>query len=157
MSNKCMRGQPFYALPVWHAAQEKGLTWDNAVEPPKLNETCFLGDEVRIKQILTNFCWNSVKFTNKGGVKLVVSAEACRPGFMRLFWKVTDTGKGMTQKTQEMLFERYSMADHKVGKYGGSGLGLSICRSLAALMDGHVHCMSTIGKGSTFILELDLE
>jgi hypothetical protein len=70
--------------------------------------------------------------------------------------QVIDTGKGMTQQTQESLFERFAMGKHKVGKYGGSGLGLSICRSLAELMQGHLHCMSTLGQGSTFILELEL-
>jgi len=140
------------------AASEKGLALDAEVRDPKLRGTRFLGDEVRIQQILANFCWNSVKFTAEGGLRIEVEAEkGSAPGLMRLFWKVIDTGKGMTQQTQESLFERFAMGKHKVGKYGGSGLGLSICRSLAELMNGHLHCMSTLGQGSTFILELELE
>lgn len=143
---------------VKRAATEKGLTLDFELDPPELGSIWFLGDEGRIQQILSNFCWNSVKFTSEGGVRIVVEAEdGEHPGTKRVFWKVIDTGKGMTPETQESLFQRYAMGNHKVGKYGGSGLGLSICRSLADLMNGHVHCVSTLGKGSTFVLELDLE
>ena len=55
---------------------------------------------------------------------------------MTVYFKVTDTGKGMSQETLENLFKRYAMGQHKVGKYGGSGLGLSICRSLVRRCTG---------------------
>uniref|UniRef100_A0A061RT08 histidine kinase n=1 Tax=Tetraselmis sp. GSL018 TaxID=582737 RepID=A0A061RT08_9CHLO len=143
---------------IGRAAEEKGLWLKSEVDPPELADMHFLGDEGRIQQILANFCWNSVKFTSKGGITMTVEAEeGATPDRRRLFWKVIDTGKGMSQKTQASLFERYAMGKHKVGKYGGSGLGLSICRSLAELMKGHVHCVSALGKGSTFVLEVELE
>ena len=142
---------------VLKASDEKGLYLECEVSP-ELGDVTLNGDEGRIQQILANFCWNSVKFSNTGGIKILVESEPGeQPGFLRVFFKVVDTGKGMDQKTQESLFQRYAMGQHRVGKYGGSGLGLSICRRLAELMKGHVHCVSTLGKGSTFVLELDLE
>ena len=142
---------------VVKASEEKGLYLECEVSP-ELADVTLNGDEGRIQQVLANFCWNSVKFTNRGGVRVLVESEPGeQPGFLRIFFKVVDTGKGMDQKTKESLFQRYAMGQHRVGKYGGSGLGLSICRSLAELMNGHVHCISTLGKGSTFVLELELE
>ena len=71
-----------------------------------------------------------------------------------VFFKVIDTGEGMSKSTMERVFDRFAMGEHKVSKYGGSGLGLAICRSLAGLMHGEIHCMSQPGRGSTFVLEL---
>ena len=142
---------------VVKASEEKGLTLECELSP-ELVDIALNGDEGRIQQVLANFCWNSVKFTSTGGIKILVESEPSeRPEHLRLFFKVVDTGKGMDRKTQESLFQRYAMGQHRVGKYGGSGLGLSICRSLAELMNGHVHCFSTLGKGSTFVLEVELE
>nr|AKT76089.1 phytochrome [Tetraselmis cordiformis] len=142
---------------VVKASEEKGLSLECEVSP-ELIDVSLNGDEGRIQQVLANFCWNSVKFTSNGGVKILVESEPSeKTGFLRVFFKVVDTGKGMDQKTQESLFQRYAMGQHRVGKYGGSGLGLSICRSLAELMKGHVHCVSVLGQGSTFVLELELE
>nr|AIS82727.1 phytochrome [Tetraselmis astigmatica] len=142
---------------VTRAASEKGLSLETQLDPPELGSMMFVGDAGRIQQILANFCWNSVKFTTEGFVRIVVQGEAIGNDSMRLFWKVVDSGKGMSQQTQERLFERFAMGDHQVGKYGGSGLGLSICRSLAELLNGHVHCVSALGEGSTFVLELSLK
>ena len=142
---------------VVQASEEKGLTLECELSP-ELVDISLNGDEGRIQQVLANFCWNSVKFTATGGIKILVESEPSeKEGSLRLFFKVVDTGKGMDRKTQESLFQRYAMGQHRVGKYGGSGLGLSICRSLAELMNGHVHCFSTLGKGSTFVLEVELE
>jgi two-component system sensor histidine kinase/response regulator len=60
--------------------------------------------------------------------------------------KVIDTGAGMSKTTMEKIFDCFAMGEHKVSKYGGSGLGLAFCRSLTELMHGEIHCMSTPGE-----------
>ena len=143
---------------VVRAASEKGLTLETEVDPPELALTEFMGDAGRIQQILANFCWNSVKFTTEGFVRIVVHGEpAEEEDVTNLTWEVIDSGKGMTLETQQKLFQRFAMGEQQVGKYGGSGLGLNICRNLAELLQGRVHCVSTLGKGSTFVLELPLK
>ena len=111
------------------------------------------GDPVRVRQILSNFVTNALKFTDAGEV--VVHASAQAEGFVKL--TVTDTGPGMSLQTQAKLFERFSQGDSSTTRrYGGTGLGLSICRELAQLMGGRVGVDSTEGAGSTFWAELPL-
>ena len=168
------------------ATERKGLALETRVSP-LLRGVQLRGDSGRIEQVLINFCWNAVKFTNEGSVAIDVTcelregAEGARAGLPRspsvdhvvaaregertgdggglratVFFKVIDTGEGMSKATMERVFERYAMGEHKSSKYGGSGLGLAICRSLADLMRGNIHCMSHPGEGSTFVLEIAL-
>ena len=156
------------------ASQEKGLHLLSSISPV-LQNLNLVGDVGRIQQILINFCWNAVKFTTKGSITIEVTCEvpdggielppadatkededAPRP-MIKVFFKVIDTGQGMSQQMMETVFERFVMGDNKVGRYGGSGLGLNICRSLAELMDGEISCISKSGHGSTFIFETCME
>ena len=112
-----------------------------------------LGDPVRVRQILTNFVTNALKFTERGRVR--VQAGVPRPGLVRFC--VADTGPGMDAQTQRRLFLPFSQADDSTTRrYGGTGLGLSICRELAHLMGGEVGVNSLPGTGSTFWAELPL-
>jgi PAS domain S-box-containing protein len=111
-------------------------------------------DPVRLRQCLFNLVGNAVKFTLKGGVRIV--CEQAGPG--RIAFVVHDTGVGIPLAAQDQLFERFHQADASTTRrFGGSGLGLSIARTLARLMGGDVSFRSTPGEGSVFRLEIAAE
>jgi PAS domain S-box-containing protein len=130
-------------------ATEKGIAFDTAIATgvPEVVS----GDPVRFRQVLLNLAGNAVKFTSKGGVRLRVS---CIPSFaasMKLTCTVSDTGIGIPMEQQPWLFESFRQGDSSTTrKYGGSGLGLSISRELARMMEGDVTFDSTPGLGATF-------
>lgn len=132
-------------------AEAKGLQLVLAIDgdvPPVV-----LGDPVRVRQILTNFVTNALKFTERGRVRI----HAARGTQERVRLSVTDTGPGIDPSTQQRLFRPFSQADDSTTRrYGGTGLGLSICRELASLMDGDVGVASQLGRGSTFWAEIPL-
>jgi PAS domain S-box-containing protein len=112
-----------------------------------------MGDPVRVRQILTNFVTNAIKFTERGSVRVEATTEGA--GAIRL--AVTDTGEGVDAATQQRLFQPFSQGDSSTTRrYGGTGLGLSICRELARLMGGEVGMHSRTGHGSTFWAVLPL-
>ena len=111
------------------------------------------GDPVRITQILSNLLSNAVKFTAKGEVRLEV--ELADDGALRL--SVADTGIGFDAEVRDRLFKRFMQADASTTRnFGGSGLGLSICASLAELMGGSIMADSQPGRGSRFVVVLPL-
>jgi signal transduction histidine kinase/NO-binding membrane sensor protein with MHYT domain/CheY-like chemotaxis protein len=115
------------------------------------------GDVVRLKQILTNLISNSVKFTTQGFVGLTVQRGPEKDGVPSLRFTVEDTGIGFDAATRDRLFSRFEQADGGITrKFGGSGLGLSICRQLAEMMGGDLDCESEPGGGSAFILTVPL-
>ena len=112
-----------------------------------------VGDQVRIRQILSNYLSNALKFTESGSVAVRVMALAGE----RVRIEVSDTGPGIAPELHERLFEAFTQADESTTRrYGGTGLGLSICRELATLMGGEVGVLSAPGQGSTFWAELPL-
>ncbi|NCA72229.1 MAG: response regulator [Sphingobacteriia bacterium] len=127
------------------AAHEKGL--ELIVDyPPELGR-CYLGDSLRITQVLTNLLSNAVKFTATGEVRLVVR----RPTAECLRLEVRDTGIGITAQAQQRLFQAFSQADSSTTRrYGGTGLGLMISKQLVDLMGGTIELSSQPGQGSTF-------
>ena len=111
------------------------------------------GDPVRVRQILTNYLSNALKFTPRGHVE--VAAEVAASGQVRL--SVSDTGIGIEQHVLARLFTPFTQADESITReFGGSGLGLSICHELARRMGGSAGAQSTPGQGSTFWAELPL-
>ncbi len=111
------------------------------------------GDPVRLRQMLSNFLSNALKFTEHGGVRVDVRPSAAGP----LRFEVQDTGPGIEPAVQVRLFEPFTQADASTTRrFGGSGLGLSICRELAELMGGQVGLDSTPGQGSRFWAQLPL-
>jgi len=112
-----------------------------------------LGDPVRLRQVLLNLLGNAVKFTERGEVVLRVEAA---PGD-RLRFSVADTGIGMSPETCARIFQAFTQADASTTRrFGGTGLGLTISRQLVELMDGSLYVSSSLGKGSTFTVELPM-
>ncbi len=117
-----------------------------------------LSDPTRLRQIIMNLVGNAVKFTEHGAVRVHASTTTDARGLM-LHIDVQDTGVGMTAEQAEQLFQNFAQADASTTrKFGGTGLGLVICRRLATLMGGDVRLVhSELGKGSRFRLSLPIE
>jgi signal transduction histidine kinase/CheY-like chemotaxis protein len=110
-------------------------------------------DAKRLKQILLNLCSNAIKFTSDGNVDISIAYEN---DLKRLQFDVTDTGVGMTQEELERLFSPFSQADTSTTRqYGGSGLGLCICKELVNSLGGEIKCQSRKGIGSRFFFTID--
>ena len=110
-----------------------------------------VGDPLRLGQVLINLANNAVKFTEEG--EIVISARLVKEkeDQITLEFSVSDTGIGLSQEQIDNLFEAFSQADTSTTrKYGGTGLGLTICKRLVEMMDGEIRVVSTPGKGSTF-------
>jgi len=111
----------------------------------------FLGDPLRLGQILINYANNAVKFTEKGEVRIIVKIQESRETDILLYFAVKDTGIGLTQEQIKNLFNSFQQADTSTTrKFGGTGLGLAICKRIAELMGGTVGVESEYGQGSTF-------
>jgi PAS domain S-box-containing protein len=109
------------------------------------------GDQFRLKQVLVNILGNAVKFTERGGINLAVSVEERQYDVALLRFAVTDTGIGIRPGVLEKIFAPFDQADTSTTrKFGGSGLGLSICKRLVELMGGEIRVESREGVGSTF-------
>jgi len=130
-------------------AERKGLALvlDMSAETPAR----VVGDALRVKQILLNLTGNALKFTERGAVTL-----GLEPSDSGIAFRVADSGPGMSEEVRARLFGRFEQADGIHHRYGGSGLGLSICRELAQVMGGRIDVVSEWGQGSTFIVELPL-
>jgi signal transduction histidine kinase/ActR/RegA family two-component response regulator len=137
-------------------AEEKGLELSVKVERAVAGR--FLGDAVRIKQILGNLLSNAVKFTAQGRVALTVTAVEAEDGpSQTLAISVEDSGIGFDADTGQRLFARFAQADGSITRrFGGTGLGLSISAALAELMGGSIAATSSLGVGSRFTLTLSL-
>jgi signal transduction histidine kinase len=116
-----------------------------------------IGDQLRIRQILTNLLNNAVKFTDKGLVRLRIELIDLVEEQIRLRFCVEDTGIGIAKENQELLFEKYTQAEASTTrKHGGTGLGLNIARMLVDLMGGKIDLDSEEGKGSRFFFTINL-
>jgi len=114
-----------------------------------------IGDSHRLRQIVTNFVNNAIKFTQTGGINLQLDISPGADGQLQLTFMVEDSGIGLSSDEQEELFKPYSQAQvSTASEYGGTGLGLAIASKLAALMDGHVGCQSLVGVGSKFWVKI---
>ncbi len=110
-----------------------------------------LGDQIRIKQIITNLVNNAVKFTQEGSIVVRVMLESNDNDKIKLKFTVTDTGIGMTKDQQNILFQAFSQADTTTTRrFGGTGLGLVISKKLVEKMDGNIGLGSIPNQGSTF-------
>jgi signal transduction histidine kinase len=112
----------------------------------------FDSDEGKISQIVRNFVSNAVKFTERGMVRITAANDATGEAVV---FAVTDSGIGISDDNLQLIFEEFSQIEHPLQRRSkGTGLGLPLCRKLAALLGGHVDVSSTPGVGSTFTLTL---
>jgi two-component system, sensor histidine kinase and response regulator len=130
-------------------AQQKGLELIFEVQPD-VPQT-LLGDPGRIRQILVNLVGNSIKFTERGEIFVLVERESESAGAASLHFSIRDTGVGIPANKQAKIFDAFSQADDLTSrKYGGTGLGLTICMRLVAMMNGRIWVQSEVGRGSIF-------
>lgn len=116
----------------------------------------WIGDLVRVKQIILNLSSNAVKFTEKGSVKINASSKVFK-GKEAIYLEVVDSGIGMSKEVTEHIFERFTQADSSTTrKYGGTGLGMSITISLVKMMGGEIDIQSKQGLGTTVTIKLPL-
>ena len=134
-------------------AAEKGLALDATLDGPV--PATIRTDPTRLKQILINLVGNAVKFTDDGAVRISIGAERLRSDDPVLVVRVRDTGIGMPPEQVCSLFRPFAQADPSMSRrYGGTGLGLTISRRFAKLLDGDITATSVEHEGSTFTLRI---
>ncbi|MDD2370355.1 MAG: response regulator, partial [Sulfuricurvum sp.] len=137
-------------------AQQKGV--ELLVDLDNDFEKSYRGDPLRIKQILLNLVSNAVKFTSQGEVVIKIRSQLVETGAPILRFEVKDTGIGISQEQQNLLFRAFTQADMSTTrKFGGTGLGLAIAKQLVTMMGGVIGFESYPNVGSTFWFEIQLE
>jgi signal transduction histidine kinase/DNA-binding response OmpR family regulator len=118
----------------------------------------YIGDEHRLRQVLFNLLSNAMKFTDSGSIKVTVTGEHAQGTAAKITLRVKDTGIGIPEKSIDKIFEPFSQAEDSTARqYGGSGLGLPICKSIVDQMNGNITATSTPGQGSEFTVQIDLD
>ena len=137
-------------------ARQKGLEYTCTVAPEV--PVNLLGDSLRLRQVILNLVGNAIKFTEQGAVGMVVSSVQMPDDKVMLRFEIQDTGIGILEEHQSLIFDSFSQADSSITrKFGGTGLGTTISRELVSLMEGEIGLRSIWGKGSTFWFTVCLE
>jgi PAS domain S-box-containing protein len=138
-------------------SQDKGLALSIVVDKNVPSEIVL--DEMRLRQVLLNLIGNAIKFTEFGSVTVHIQAQLSAESTLRtchLSINVADTGMGIAAEQQEAIFEAFRQQDgQSTRKHGGTGLGLTICKSLITMMGGELRVKSEVGKGSIFTIAFD--
>jgi len=142
--------------PLAQACLDKGLTLELDIAPDVPQR--LIGDPLRLAQVLLNLTNNAVKFTDAGTVTVSASVTQRDGDNILLRMAVSDTGLGLTDEQTQRLFQSFQQADTSISRrFGGTGLGLVICRKLSELMGGEIGVTSRPGRGSTFWFTASLE
>jgi len=137
-----------------HAAARKGLWLRHSIEGDPAG--CVKGDQLRIRQIVSNLVGNAIKFTSNGGVDIRLAIKRSTDT-SEIIVTVADTGIGIPVEQHASVFERFRQADSSTTRrYGGTGLGLTIAQHLAQLMSGEISLRSARGEGSQFTFRVQL-
>lgn len=139
-------------------AQAKGLTLTvGAVDYGQTGSRQFMGDPLRLEQILFELVGNAIKFSYQGNIGLQTTVETGADGRGRLNCTVVDTGVGIRKEDLHAIFEPFMQVDGSATRaFGGNGIGLALCRQLASLMGGIIEVASVPGEGSRFTLRVPL-
>ncbi len=122
------------------------------------DDLCLFCDTVRFEQILINLIGNAIKFTLHGSISLEILQQEEKDHKVKLSIKLSDTGIGIPPDKIDTIFDSFSQADASITRsYGGTGLGLPICKTLVGLMGGEIRVSSTLGAGSVFSFDLFLQ
>lgn len=142
---------------VWRAAASaKGLTISHRIKGRLPSSV--IGDDLRLRQILQNLVSNGIKFTAEGGVSICAEVSCEEDEWCDVALRVTDTGKGIPEDLVSTVFEPFEQGERGTTRtYGGTGLGLPICRMLAELMGGTIDVEKSSSRGTTFVLKLRLK
>jgi len=138
-------------------AEKKGIMFNAFLDKGACVK--FIGDDLRLSQVITNLVTNAIKFTPANGeITLTVRETKRKPKSSVLNFSVTDTGIGMTEEQKGRLFNVFEQADTSISRrFGGTGLGLAISKSIVEKMGGKILVDSEFGKGSSFKFEIELE
>jgi len=133
---------------------QKGLTF---TAQNNIGKRLFVGDSLKLQQIMVNLIGNALKFTTKGGITIKADAEPLDNNKVKIKILVQDTGIGIPDEKLATIFEKFVQADQTISRrFGGSGLGLAISRSLANLMGGDITVVSKVNEGSAFTVSVVL-
>ena len=118
----------------------------------------YIGDQIKISQILINLLGNAIKFTQDGDIWVKVKHKTVNKNLYNLQFEIKDNGIGISQEKQNQMFESFSQGSIQINrKYGGTGLGLSIVKGLIKILNGKISLESQLGKGTSFFFELPLK
>ena len=132
------------------AVERKNLVFESDIRIGTEKDVVVMGDPGRVRQILTNLLTNSIKFTSEGSVKLAVAARKETAETIEVVFKIEDTGIGIEEEVRKRLFKPFSQADSSTARrFGGTGLGLTICKNLVNLMHGEITLESALDSGTT--------
>lgn len=138
------------------SASAKGFLLD--LDLSSIEHDAVVGDQTRIRQVVSNIINNAIKFTKKGGVIISVTQTEASEGTVRTAFEVRDTGVGIPEDRMRSIFNPFSQVDGTITrKFGGTGLGLSIAKSLTDLMGGEIRVESMVGLGSKFTVDIPLQ
>ena len=137
--------------------QDKGLEYQCHINGEI--DSYYIGDNMKLRQVLINILGNAVKFTPEGGtVTMDVERKARYEGKTVLEFRISDTGIGMSQEFLPKIFDTFAQEDSSAtSRYGSTGLGLAITKSIVEMMNGNIHVESEKGKGTTFTVTVTME
>ncbi|KAI9698529.1 MAG: hypothetical protein M1836_004110 [Candelina mexicana] len=131
------------------AAERKNLVYEKDIRIGLESDLIVMGDPGRLRQILTNLLTNSIKFTSEGSVRLGARIQKETNEVIEVKFVVEDTGIGIEEEVRQRLFKPFSQADSSTARrFGGTGLGLTICKNLVNLMNGQIKLESSLGCGT---------